>query len=87
MNDLTEKLFEELEGLRELRDQFRVQMELGRAEARQRWERLEDDWRHLEGKLKLMRNESKGELEEISEAARLLIDQIREGYRHLRSLL
>jgi hypothetical protein len=34
-----------------------------------------------------MRNESRGELEEIGEAARLLVQQIREGYRHLRSLL
>jgi hypothetical protein len=87
MGDLAERLSEELQGLRELRDEFRVQMELGRAEARERWERLEEDWRHLDGKLKLMRNESRGELEEIGEAARLLIDQIREGYRHLRSLL
>ena len=87
MSDLTERLSEELAGLRELRDEYRVQMELGRAEVRQRWERLEEDWRHLEGKLKLMRNESIGELEEISEAARLLLEQIREGYRHLRSLL
>ena len=86
MSDLTGRFSEELKGLRELRDEFRVQMELGRAEARGRWERLED-WRHLEGKLKLMRNESKGELEEINEAARLLVQQIREGYRHLRSLL
>jgi len=87
MSDLTERLSEELAGLRELRDEYRVQMELGRAEVRERWERLEEDWHHLEGKLKLMRNESRGELEEISEAARLLLQQIREGYRHLRSLL
>jgi hypothetical protein len=87
MSDLTERFSEELKGLRELRDEYRVQMELGRAEARQRWERLEEDWHHLEAKLKLMRNESRGELEEISEAARLLVQQIRDGYRHLRSLL
>ncbi len=87
MRDLGERFSEELKGLRELRDEFRVQMELGRAEARERWERLEEDWRHLEAKLQLMRNESRGELEEIGEAARLLVQQIREGYRHLRSLL
>mgnify|MGYP001812620711 FL=1 len=87
MSDQGERFSEELKGLRELRDEFRVQMELGRAEARERWERLEDDWHHLEAKLQLVRNESKGELEEIGEAARLLVEQIREGYRHLRSLL
>ncbi len=87
MGDLTEKFSEELDALRELRDEFRVQMELGRAEARQRWEELEDDWHHLESKLKLMRNESKGELEDIGETVRILLRQIRDGYRHLRSLL
>jgi hypothetical protein len=87
MGDLSERFTEELDALRELRDEFRVQMELGRAEAREGWERLEEDWAQLEGKLKLMRNESRGELEEIRQAARLLARQIREGYRHLRSLL
>ena len=87
MADLSERFTEELDALRELRDEFRVQMELGRAEAREGWERLEEDWHQLEGKLKLMRNESRGELEEIRQAARLLARQIREGYRHLRSLL
>jgi len=87
MSDLSERLSEELDALRELRDEFRVQMGLGRAEARRRWEELEEDWQHLEGKLKLMRNESKGELEDIGEAGRTLVRRIQEGYRHLRSLL
>jgi hypothetical protein len=87
MGDLSERLSEELDALRELRDEFRVQLELGRAEARGRWEELEEDWHHLEDKLKLMRNESRGELEDIGEATRILVRKIREGYRHLRSLL
>jgi hypothetical protein len=87
MGELTDRLSEELEALRQLRDEFRVQMELGRAEARKRWEELEEDWQHLEGRLRLMRNESKGELEDIGETVRVLLRQIRDGYRHLRSLL
>ena len=87
MSDLAERFSEELDALRELRDEFRVQMELGRAEARKRWEELEEDWHHLEGRLRLMRNESKGELEDIGETVRVLLRQIRDGYRHLRSLL
>ncbi len=87
MGDLSERLTEELVALRELRDELRVQMELGRAEARERWERLEKDWQQLDGKLRLLRNESRDELEEIREAARLLLQRIQEGYHHLRSLL
>lgn len=87
MGDMTERFSEELEALRQLRDEFHVQMELGRAEARKHWDELEEDWRHLEGRLRLMRNESKGELEDIGETVRVLLRQIRDGYRHLRSLL
>jgi hypothetical protein len=87
MGDLGEKFSEEMKALRELRDELRVQMELGRAEARERWQKLETDWYHLEAKLKLLRDESKIELEEIGAAARALAREIREGYRHLRSLL
>lgn len=87
MGDMIDRFSEELEALRQLRDEVHVQMELGRAEARKRWEELEEDWHHLEGRLRLMRSESKGELEDIGDTVRILLRQIRDGYRHLRSLL
>lgn len=87
MGDLSDRLSEELEALRQLRDEFRVQLELGRAEALNRWEELEADWQHLEGKLRLLRNESRGELDDVAEAARTVLERIQQGYRHLRSLL
>lgn len=87
MPERHDRFAEEIERLRQLRDELRVQMRLGRAEARERWEKLERDFGHLEAKLKQIREESKGDLAEIREAAKLLADQIREGYRHLRSRL
>lgn len=77
----------DIEGLRQLRDELRVQLHLGKAEARERFEKLEQSWQHLEAKLKLIREESAGDLSQIREAAGLLVGEIREGYRHLRSLL
>lgn len=87
MAERHDRFAEEIERLRQLRDELRVQMRLGRAEARERWEKLERDFAHLEAKLKQIREQSKGDLAEIREAAKLLADQIREGYRHLRSRL
>ncbi len=44
-------LGEEIDKLRELRDELRVQAELGRAELRDRWQELEKSWHQLEGRL------------------------------------
>lgn len=83
----SETFAEEVEELRRVRDELRVQIHLARAEARERWEDLEKRWQHLEGKLRVLRAESRDSLGEIGEAGRLLADEIRKGYRHLRSLL
>ena len=87
MSDLAEKLSEELDELRALRDEIRVQMHLGRAETRERFESLEKSWQQLEAKLKLLREESKQDLADIGRAARSLADEIRDGYRHIKSLI
>lgn len=84
MAEIPQKVKEELEGLRRLRDELRVQAHLGKAEARERWEHLEKRWEHLEGRLATLRRESREPLHDIGEAARNLLDEIREGYRHLR---
>ncbi len=87
MAERNDRFAEELERLRRLRDELRVQIRLGRAEVRERWEKLEKDFARLEAKLKRIREESKGDLAEIREAAKLLAQEIHEGYRHLRERL
>lgn len=87
MSDWSRRIQEEVDELRGLRDDLRVRIHLGRMEARERWEKTEQDWEHLEGKLKLLAAESRESLEEVGEAARLLAEQIRESYRHLRERL
>lgn len=87
MAEIADKLSEELEALRRTRDELRVKIHLGRAEARERFEQLEKSWHHLEGKVKLIRRESKAPIHEIGEAARELLREIRDGYRHIRDLL
>lgn len=87
MSDWSEKFTEEIEDLRRVRDEMRVQLHLGKEEARERWEGLEKHWEHLEGRLKVIRDGSQESLEEIGEAARLLTAEIRKGYKNLRDLL
>ena len=80
-------LGDEIEKLREVRDELRVQAELGRAELRDRWHELERSWHQLEGRLKLARDGAREDSQNVREAARLLASELHESYEHLRKRL
>ena len=84
MSELADRLKEEVNTLRRLRDELRVKLALGQAEIRDRWELTEKRWYELEGRMKELREASRAEAKEIGAAARLLVDEIKEGYEHLR---
>lgn len=83
----TDWLSEELDGLRQLRDEVRVQMHLARADARDAWEELEERWHHLEARARAVREGRAEDLAEIREAAGRLACELRDGYRRLKTLL
>jgi len=87
MGGLRDRFEEDIESLRTTRDDLRVRLHLGRAEVRDRWEKLEESWERVQAKLKLLRAESKESAEDVEAAARLLVDELREGYQHLRKLI
>ena len=87
MTDWSEKFAEELDDLRRVRDELRVQIHLGKAEAKAQWDELEKRFQQLESRAKLVRDESAETLDDIGDAARGLVDEIKRGYRHLRDLL
>ena len=78
---------EELETLKTLRDELRVQLNLAGKEARDRFAQAEATWQKLEGRLELLGKESRGALRDVGEAGRNLADEIKEAYRHIRKLL
>ncbi len=85
--EIEERIREEVETLRTVRDELRLQVHLASADAKTEWERLEKRWEHLEGRAKVLREASKESLDDITSAASLLVDEVKEGYRELRSLL
>ena len=85
MSQAGEWMKEELEGLRQIRDELRVQAELGRAELRESFDTLEQRWHELEAKLKMLGEGVQEDAGNVREAARLLVSEIRDGYRHLKS--
>lgn len=87
MSGIQDRLSDELDSLKRLRDELRVQLQLGKQEARDAWERTEKSWHSLEGRLNRVGRQSKESLEGVEEAAKLLMQEIREGYRRIKELL
>ena len=77
----------EIETLKTLRDELRVQLNLAGKEARDLFAKTETSWRELEARAEVVAKESRGALRDVGEAARSLIDEIQEAYRHIRKLL
>ncbi len=87
MAELRDLLNEEVDAFRQLRDELRVQSELGKADLRDRVRELEHRWHRLEGRFDGIRKDSKGDAEDVREAVRLLARELREGFEHLRARL
>lgn len=87
MSTWSEFFQDEMKGLRQLRDELRVQSELGSMEARDQWQQLEHRWGELEGKLKLIREGAQQDAAEIGDAVKILAEELRAGFENLRSRL
>jgi hypothetical protein len=87
MSETPKRFQEEMDRLRELRDELRVKLQLGRAELRDRFQELEKSWHQLEGRLKVAREGAREDAENVREAARLLAAELRDSYEHLRQRL
>jgi predicted nucleic acid-binding Zn-ribbon protein len=87
MAELRETLREELDSFRELRDELRVQSQLGKAELRDRLHELERRWRRLESRFDGIRKDARGDAEDVREAVQLLARELKEGFEHVRARL
>jgi SMC interacting uncharacterized protein involved in chromosome segregation len=87
MTTKTDRLKEELDKLRATRDELKLQIHLGTAEARERFEKLEKSWHHVESHVKTLAAATEDDRKRIREAANTLAGQIADGYRHLKTLL
>jgi uncharacterized protein YoxC len=81
------KFGEELEELRRIRDELRVKIHLGKAEAKDLWEKTEHKLEDFENKVKSISSQAEEPLHDVGEAAKLLLDEIKDGYRRIRSAL
>lgn len=75
---------EELEDLRQMRDELNVQSHLARAELRDTWQDLEEGFSELERRAKQAASAAEPALKQLGADARKLVEDLREGYRRIR---
>lgn len=85
MSSIKETLERELDQLQQTRDELRVKLHLAKADARDEWERLETKWESVEQELRRLSKQSKQPLNEMADAARNLMGELKAGYTRLRS--
>ena len=86
-SDVKGWLKRELEDVRRMRDELRVQAHLGKAEVHERWETLERALDTLEGKAKRASRAAEEPLHQLEQDARKLVKDLREGYRQIRDAI
>lgn len=82
--DWKKRLDEEIEILEQTRDELKLQAHLGAAEAREVWAKLEKNWEHLESRLKRVGHATQESAEDIEEATKTLVEEIKAGYQRIR---
>jgi len=87
MAEWKERLENEIDELRRVRDELNLRVHLAKADAKDLWEKLEQQLHRLEAKGHQISRLSAEPLQDVRDAARLLIDEIREGYRRIRKAL
>lgn len=80
----TGKLVERIE---QLRDELRVKVHLGKAEARDKWTGLEHKWTELQRKRHQVESAGAESAAELKAAVGLLVDELAEGYERVRQVL
>jgi len=87
MSDLRRRLEQETEKLKTRRDELLVQLDLGKKEVEDAWSEADEKWSRLEAQLHRLKREGEEALDEIGEAAELLVDEVKEGFKKMKSLL
>ena len=85
--DIEDRLEHQLEEVRRVRDELRVQVHLGKAEVKELWEKSEAKLEDAEARVAAFKKQSEQPLEDLRDAAKLLLEEIHAGYKRIRDAL
>ena len=83
MNDLEKRIDEIVRELKQERDELRLKLELAKMEAGDEWVKLEEKLAKLEAKAKEVGSATADASQDISAAAKLLGEEIRDGFKEI----
>jgi hypothetical protein len=86
-NDWKKLLKDEVSKLEQTRDELKVKIHLGAMEAQEIWEKVEKNWGHLEARIKVVGDATQESASEVEEAAKILVEEIKDGYKRVRKAL
>jgi hypothetical protein len=84
MNSVKETVLHEIDALRQMRDELRVQLHLASGEVKDGWDKLERKWLELEDKAKVLGGAAEHSAHNVADAAHLLLAEVRDGYQSLK---
>lgn len=87
MADAKEQMTKAVEHLRQQRDELQLKLHLAKADAKDEWARLENQWEEIRPKLEAAREEAGKTAESVSTALGLAIDELKKGYERLKGRL
>ena len=87
MSDWKARIQREIDELRRVRDELKLRIHLAKADAKDRWNELEHEFHSLEAKGHQIAQASEEPLRDVRDAAKLLVEEIRDGYRRIRESL
>lgn len=87
MAPMQDKMREMLEKLEQERDELRVRLHLGKAEAKAEWDKLDARIAEMRGRLDRAGDEAGEVMEDVGAAAKLLGEEIRSGFDRVRRML
>jgi hypothetical protein len=85
--DMEDRIEHQLDEIRRLRDELRLQVHLGAAEVKDLWAESEEKFEAAEAKALEFKKQSEQPLENVRDAAKLLLDEIHDGYKRIRAAL
>ncbi len=87
MADVTEQMTKAVEHLKQQRDELQLKLHLAKADAKDEWARLENQWEEIKPKLDAAREEVGKTAESVGAALGLAIDELKKGYERLKGRL
>lgn len=71
--------------VKQLRDELRVQANLGKKELKERWERAESEFQNVQGRLKTLREKGEESTEKFRRETLEMVDHLRNRFESLRN--